>query len=657
MARRGVAMAYDSAKNVTVLHGGVSGNRVFNETWEWNGSFWTQITTTNQPPRLWGHQMVYDSHRKVIVLFGGADTSGEFTNQTWEYDGTWRQINAECSPAQCSVTDNAFFGMTYDPINRQVVRFGGRSSDGSNQLTWIYDGATWTKLSAAGSPVARVGNAMTYSRRQGRVVMHGGFDASTLVILNDTWLWDGSVSRWEEARVPNPPRPRYDHGMGYHEVTGETIVIGSNTEDPEAADDAFAYDGTRWLPISESSSPLGRKEASMSRAPDGNILLFGGEAPNTDILRDTWIFSGRRWVEGPPASVPRKAATAVYDSARDRVLLFGGESNFSFLNSLEVYDGDSWSIVPTSNPPPARHLHSMAYDSVQDRFVLFGGENESLDILNDTWVFNPNTNVWTSVPTPAALTPRGGMTMTFNENTENIIMFGGYGANGVDLNETWRFNVATLTWRRATPLRAPAERRFGYMTFDSDRNRVVLYGGAPQVAGRTFSDTWEWDGGDWEEVQPSVRPTPFESHGVAWGGHPSSVVAFGGSFGETWRKRNPDLIRPGARFRFDWTSAQVPSSAITNIEFMMLAGATGGAQMEYWDPNEGQWISLALGSGTPGSSGPVVGRLLGAQAQSLTEFLDSMSFRIKAVTPLGVLAEPPSLLFDDVELRVDYSLP
>ena len=43
-------MAYDSARGVTVLFGGGIGpNTQYNDTWEWDGTSWTERTTLNKP--------------------------------------------------------------------------------------------------------------------------------------------------------------------------------------------------------------------------------------------------------------------------------------------------------------------------------------------------------------------------------------------------------------------------------------------------------------------------------------------------------------------------------------------------------------------------------------------------------------------------------
>src|SRR5262245_52136863 len=71
--RSGSAMAYDSARGVTVLFGGALGfSPPYGDTWEWDGNTWIQRATQGPSPR-WYAAMAYDSARGVTVLFGGTD--------------------------------------------------------------------------------------------------------------------------------------------------------------------------------------------------------------------------------------------------------------------------------------------------------------------------------------------------------------------------------------------------------------------------------------------------------------------------------------------------------------------------------------------------------------------------------------------------------
>ena len=66
---------------------------------------------------------------------------------------------------------------------------------------------------------------------------------------------------------------------------------------------------------------------------DGGIVLFGGITGLVPVLQeprldDTWLWDGTDWQEQFPAIVPptRNNHAIAYDSIRDRMVLFGGES-------------------------------------------------------------------------------------------------------------------------------------------------------------------------------------------------------------------------------------------------------------------------------------------------------------------------------------------
>jgi len=63
--------------------------------------------------------------------------------------------------------------------------------------------------------------------------------------------------------------------------------------------------------------------------------------------------------------------------------------------------------------------------------------------------------------------------------------------------QTWRFDGTT--WTRLTGAQ-PAGPRINFtMSYDRDRDRVVLFGGE-SLQGVPFADTWEWDGTNWTKV-------------------------------------------------------------------------------------------------------------------------------------------------------------
>ena len=55
------------------------------QTWEWDGSDWSQVVTANNPGYRMYHAMAYDPLRLRTVLFGG--WGGDMKGDTWEFSG------------------------------------------------------------------------------------------------------------------------------------------------------------------------------------------------------------------------------------------------------------------------------------------------------------------------------------------------------------------------------------------------------------------------------------------------------------------------------------------------------------------------------------------------------------------------------------------
>ena len=121
---------------VTMFGNGYFG--LLSDAWQLQGNTWSQLQGP-LPPKRDGGAMVYDSSRARLVLFGGL--TGLQLQDTWEWDGTsWTQINPVVMPPA-----RADHAMAYDPIREVTVMFGGRVAGSSNSVqdTWEWNGITW----------------------------------------------------------------------------------------------------------------------------------------------------------------------------------------------------------------------------------------------------------------------------------------------------------------------------------------------------------------------------------------------------------------------------------------------------------------------------------------------------------------------------------
>jgi hypothetical protein len=206
--RAEAAIAFDGYRGRVVLFGGYnltkSGRTRLGDTWEWDGSRWTQIKVAAPSPRN-GAAQVYDSNRRRTILFGGSTEEG-VSGETWEWDGKqWRENRGALTEGRFNCV------LAYDSAVRKVIRFGGRYAGKPVGDTWEYDGKEWKKLNSVG-PTPRNHTAMVYDSKHKRVVLFGGHDFGMhedgVNVFGDTWEWDGR--KWIQKDV-GETRKRIDN--------------------------------------------------------------------------------------------------------------------------------------------------------------------------------------------------------------------------------------------------------------------------------------------------------------------------------------------------------------------------------------------------------------------------------------------------------------
>lgn len=280
--RAWAAMDYDSRRARTVVFGGSDLNNTLADTWEWDGSSWSQFSTVPSPPAAIGQGMAYDSARGVSVLM--------VNSVTWEWDGsTWI-----LKPTASAPPSRTWTSMTYDSARGQVVLFGGQGGDSALLAdTWTYDGKNWRKMSPLSSPSPRMGMAMAFDSARGVVVLFGGRTLGQR--MNDTWEWNGTT--WTQRSPTTIPLPRVWHSMAYDSQLGKTVMFGGDRFEPFFAlgpiNDTWLWDGTNWARDWTAAAPSPRAGASMTYdSGNGQAVLFGGtDESNPNVYsNETWQF-------------------------------------------------------------------------------------------------------------------------------------------------------------------------------------------------------------------------------------------------------------------------------------------------------------------------------------------------------------------------------
>jgi peptide/nickel transport system permease protein len=352
---------------------------------------------------------------------------------------------------------------------------------------------------------------------------------------------------------------------------------------------------------------------------DGYIYLIEDYDGDITVPREPTpsVANGRVYIEQLDVVSPSAITSAALYSnptlgrAPSERFYFGTEDGYLYAYSVSKLDNEDWTYASgdwTSMPlvegeirPSPRTNHSMAYDSINERIVLFGGFD---GLLNDeTWIYDPVTQIWTKIDTDPHPSARAGHSMTFDSNNGNVILFGGVIDDWVNprSNETWTFDVSTNTWTLMSPPTPPEARAFSAMSYDTDAGMAVLFGGD-----RNSSETWTYAGGDWTQMTPLSQPSDRFGHAMVYDTTSRVTVLFGGSDNgsETWTYDST---------LDDWSvrsPTQNPSSRMfhamvydnANNQVVLFGGDSGWQESWTYDVG-GDWTELAPISSPSGRSG------------------------------------------------------
>jgi cysteine-rich repeat protein len=281
------ALAYDASRGNIVMFGGEGiRNGGFlpegvQETRTWSQGRWELRTPAAQPYKRARHAMAYDGNAGVVVLFGGEDPLGPIYADTWTWNGTtWADVTPGGSPdARYS------HAMAYDAVRHQTLMFGGRAGSPFGD-TWQWNGSAWNQYTGSPSPQARYGHAIAYDARRDRIVMFGGYDTADRA---DTWEWNGTG--WTDvtpAAIVPGPSARHFHAMAYDARRGRVVLFGGWAGNAYV-NDAWEWDGTRWLFLDLASRPNVRYYHAMAyHSLSGDLLVVAGE-DGVNGRQDTWL--------------------------------------------------------------------------------------------------------------------------------------------------------------------------------------------------------------------------------------------------------------------------------------------------------------------------------------------------------------------------------
>lgn len=254
---------------------------------------------------------------------------------------------------------------------------------------------------------------------------------------------------------------------------------------------------------------------------------------------------------------PRGDHAGVWDAARGRFVLFGGDVGVPVeCSSQSDFSDETWAFVESCSAwqslgggATARGRHVAALDG--DRMVIHGGRfrngtSGDYKVKDDTWTFDLATDTWTEVlttGTPEARSSHAGAMVG-----GRLVIFGGNASDDglvfEPLVDTQALDLTTGVWEKLDTANKPSARLFHVGASDGT-NRLFIFGGGDEGAfiGPFFSDLWELsiDTGKWKEldsgsgprgrIQANLLYDASKDRLLMWGGHDDGTL---GNSNELW---------------------------------------------------------------------------------------------------------------------------
>ena len=253
--------------------------------------------------------------------------------------------------------------------------------------------------------------------------------------------------------------------------------------------------GVQGIPASTNNPPSLYEPCEWTDT-SGNFWMFGGIPSGGGMYGDLWK----------------------YDPALMEWTWMKGSG---ILNDLGSYGTQG--ISAPGNYPPARSLAITSWTDLQNNLWMFGGSDYS-----DLWKYDISTNEWTWMKGPALQSQPGiyGLqgipgiannpggreecAAAWTDNAGDLWLFGGALPGGLDINDMWRYHIATneWTWMKGSstagqlgiygtqfiedPLNTPGA-RWSYARWKDDAGNLWLFGGLSYQNLYSFDDMWKFN--------------------------------------------------------------------------------------------------------------------------------------------------------------------
>ncbi len=609
---------FDATGNRMIIHGGYDGadkndTYAFDVTTRYSEA-WSTLSPTGTAPTARSQAAgAFKASTRKAYIQGGLVGAGDYRNDLFELDlsttnGAWTQLKAE--DAAGNPPSRADASMVFDTANNRLLIFGGY--DGTNRLNdlWRWDiaGASFAEVSDGTPPGVRQMHVAVYDENNPRMIVWGGRNGtSSSNYLSEIWelnTTSGSEAWTDRSQAAGDKVPGSRSSAACFDTANKIMVIFGG-EDSALAQHKHVY----FIDLATSgSAPFwgalhnnwlwGRDAIGYAYNPDRNeTLIFGGfgrlvedTLAEGEHTNEFWIYdhANTEWYQPILNTMfgisEREGATIIYDTNRDRYIIFGGLGGNNTLNN--IYFNDVWELKasaagtlgvytltklnPSGTKPSARWLHAAVYDATNDRMIVFGGDDGS-NFLNDVKALSFSggaDGAWSAI-TPTGTAPSARRQPAYAIDTGENVMLISHGATGVNsfAGDTFKLTLTSGSeaWGSVTGTGAPSARRGMTAIYRSTDDAFYFFGGYNGTT--NFDELWKLTFGAtpaWSQISDTNPPAGRRSHSGTYSPTGDKMLIYGGrdnteiSFntfnqtweydiaGNTWTKKDPKIyIRGG----------------------------------------------------------------------------------------------------------------
>ena len=529
-------VAHTGTQTASLLAGGLSpAPTYFTATEEYNGSGWS--TGGSLPAATYG--LGGAGTQTAALIFGGANSSDTKQSTTYTYDGT----SYTTTPNSLNTARDQLSG---GGTQTSALAVGGRTSSAmvTNMEEW--NGSTWTNLSA-------IPEGRGYSNANGPETAF--FIASGATGNNAGAPYASSTLNYDGSSISTGANVNTARSAGGAAGDSANAIFYGGDVSGTSQTKTEKYDGTSWSEVADMAVA---KRGSGAGAGTSNAAALSAGAYGPPVSGSTEEFNSSlnvttaaAWASGGAMTTARTGLASAGTQTAN-VFIGGQMSNSPYapLNTVELYNGTSWSTNPNNAPYSASNNCGTG---TQTAALSWGGyPNITTTLEFDGSAFTSGGSLSTgreltssNIGTQTAAVAAGGFVRpgTYPAQSEEYngsawtaggnLNTSGYGRSGAgtetaglvsggiepgQLNATEEYNGTAWTSVNNRPYSA------GNAGTSGTQTDALYYGGNP---GGALTTTLGYDGTNW-----STRPSMAQARammGSSAAGTGSSALASSGA--------------------------------------------------------------------------------------------------------------------------------